>query len=185
MSARSGPVTVLLLRGVNVGGRNRLPMAEFRALLAGLGLQGVASHVQSGNAVFRDPGRPDLGPTIAAAMQERFGFAPALFLLSADDLAEALAQNPYQAAGAATGTAVHLVFLREPLSAAALAELAGQAGAEEAVAQVGRVLYLHTPKGIGRSVLAERLERLVKQPKTARNQSSASAILALARAVEV
>jgi len=51
---------VLLLRGVNVAGANRLPMPEFRALLEELGLRGVETHLQSGNAVFDDPGVADL-----------------------------------------------------------------------------------------------------------------------------
>ena len=61
-------VWVLLLRGVNVGGRHRLAMADFRILLDSLGFQGVATHIQSGNAVFRAPADPDLAQRIGAAI---------------------------------------------------------------------------------------------------------------------
>ena len=102
-------IKILLLRGVNVAGANRLPMAEFREMLGEFGLKDVDTHVQSGNAVFQDPGVKDLTDKIGAAMLLRFGFKPALFIIDLADYRAILAANPYKAAGAADGAKVHIL----------------------------------------------------------------------------
>lgn len=174
-------VTILLLRGVNVSGANRLPMAEFRDMLAGLGCRDVRTYIQSGNAVFRGPapGRD----AIAAAMQARFGFAPPLFLLDLDRYEAILRANPYAAQGAEDGARVHIFFLAEPAPDTDLAALRALAVGGEAVTLTDAALYLLAPNGIGRSVLASKIERMVPVKTTARNQRSAEAIAALARGI--
>ena len=92
-------VKILLLRGVNVSGANRLPMAEFREMLAEFGLKNVDTHIQSGNAVFHDPGVEGLADKIGAAMLLRFGFKPALFIMDLAQYKKILTANPYRAAG--------------------------------------------------------------------------------------
>ena len=178
-------IKILLLRGVNVSGANRLPMAEFREMLAEFGLKNVDTHVQSGNAVFQDPGVKDLTDKIGAAMLLRFGFKPALFIIDLADYRAILAANPYKAAGAADGAKVHIIFLAVPDKAADLVGLRAQATDGEQVTLTDRALYLHTPAGFGRSAVAEKLPRFIKVANTARNQRSAESILALAVALPV
>ncbi len=180
-----GDVKILLLRGVNVSGANRLPMVEFREMLTGFGLTDVDTHLQSGNAVFRDPGVPDLADKITAGMMVRFGFKPALFFLTLAEYRRVLAANPYKVQGAADGAKVHIVFLAEPAVAADLAGLRAHAVEGEQVTLTDRALYLHTPAGFGKSALAEKLPRHIKVGQTARNQRSAESILALAAALPV
>lgn len=174
---------ILLLRGVNVSGANKLPMAEFRALLTGLGLGAVATHIQSGNAVFRDPGLPDLADRIGAAIAEGFGFRPGVFLYEISTYRDILAANPYHQAGLVDGAKVHILFLATPAAAADLAALTAFASDGEEVTLTPCALYLHAPNGVGRSILAEKIPRFIKPLQTMRNQRSAHAILALAEAV--
>lgn len=174
---------ILLLRGVNVSGANKLPMAEFRALLAGLGLGAVATHIQSGNAVFRDPGIADLAERIGAAIAEGFGFHPAIFLYDLESYRAILQANPYRALGQADGAKVHILFLASPAEASNLEALSAFATEGEAVTLTPSALYLHAPNGVGRSILAEKIPRFIKPLQTMRNQRSAEAILALAEAV--
>jgi uncharacterized protein (DUF1697 family) len=108
-------IKILLLRGVNVGGANRLPMPEFRQYLTELGLTHVKTHIQSGNVVFAG-GDADMDAAISAGMKLRFGFAPRLFFYPLADFAAILAANPYQAYGAANGALVHLYFLSAPFA---------------------------------------------------------------------
>ena len=178
-------IKILLLRGVNVAGANRLPMAEFREMLGEFGLSHVDTHVQSGNAVFHDPGVAGLEGKIGAAMLLRFGFKPALFIITLEDYRAILAANPYKAAGAVDGAKVHIVFLGAPAAGADLAGLRAQASDGEQLTLTDRALYLHTPGGYGHSTLVEKLPRYIKAPQTARNQRSAEAILALATALTV
>ena len=173
-------IKVLLLRGVNVAGANRLPMPEFRALLEELGLRGVETHLQSGNAVFDDPGVADLEGKMATAMRQRFGFAPAQIYLDAAIHAAIVAACPYKAEALADPTAVHVWYLASPAKPdqTALRTVA----TTERFTLTDHALYLHAPGGIGRSALVDRLERALGVPCTARNWRSVQAIAALLKA---
>ena len=177
-------VTVLFLRGVNVGGAKLLPMAEFRLMLADVGLQKVQTYLQSGNAVFVDPGEEGLEGRIAQAMQARFGFVAAQFLMPVAGLAQVLAGNPFQVAGQADGARVHVVFLRGAVRFDADG-LQKWAIAGERFHLSEAAFYLHTPDGFGRSKVAEKLGQYLKAEMTARNQRSCEAVLALALGLTV
>lgn len=176
-------IKVMLLRGVNVAGANRLPMPEFREMLTELGLEDVQTHIQSGNAVFRDPGVAGLEEKVAAAMRLRFGFAPTLFVMDLTAYDAILSANPFKSQGGLDGAKVHVVFLASPAKDADLAGLRAHATSEERVHLSDAALYLLAPNGIGRSVLAEKLPRYVKVPQTARNQRSAEAISTMAHTI--
>lgn len=178
-------IKILLLRGVNVSGANRLPMAEFREMLTEFGLKDVDTHVQSGNAVFHDPGVEGLTDKISSAMLLRFGFKPALFIIGLAEYRAILAANPYRAQGVADGAKVHIVFLASPAPQADIAALRAFAKEGEQVTLTPSAIYLHTPAGFGKSALADKLQRYIDVPQTARNQRSAESILALAEAVPV
>lgn len=175
-------VNILLLRGVNVGGANRLPMPEFRQYLTELGCRDVQTHIQSGNAVFRGP-VAGMDETLTAGMKLRFGFAPRLFFFTRKEYEAILTANPYAAQGAANGALVHIFFLAAPFDAAEAAALKALAAVDEAMTITPRAVYLHAPSGIARSKLAERLSQTRKVDLTARNVNSANAIAALARAI--
>jgi uncharacterized protein (DUF1697 family) len=165
---------VALLRGVNVSGAGKLPMAEFRALLGGMGLGAVRTYIQSGNAVF-DSDRPaaELEAAIRDCVAAQFGFAPETFVLTAEEIGAALTDHPF---GEADPKFVHVCFLRETpvLDEAALRALALPGDGWH----VGtRRVTLHTPGGYGTSKLAERLPRLLPKPMTARNLRSIAALV--------
>ena len=178
-------IKVLLLRGVNVAGANRLPMPEFRQMLLEQGLAQVHIHIQSGNAVFLDTGVADVEAKISAAMKDRFGFAPTMFLLDLAAYDAVLAANPYHQQGVVDGAKVHIFFLGKPLPTADQAALTGLVGAGESFKITDAAIYLNAPNGIGRSALATKLSQSLKVPVTARNHTSATAIAALARTIQV
>jgi uncharacterized protein (DUF1697 family) len=171
-------VWVCLLRGVNVGGANRLPMPEFRALLADLGLPGAVSHIQSGNAVFRTADAPEaLAARIADGLVRRFGIATPVLLRSLAQIEAALAANPFPAA---TPTALHFFFLDNSLPDDLQISLQARAAEGETLVITDTLAWLHAPDGIGRSRLAEALGRL-KLPVTARNLRTVQALAEIAR----
>ena len=165
----------VLLRGVNVSGRNRLPMAQFRQVLDGLGLTRVETFIQSGNAVFcGGPATEALAPAIRAAIEAAAGFAPEVFLLGLPDLRAAL-DHPF--GPEADPARIHAVFLA---GAPALDDARMQAlRADEAWALRPGHLLLHTPSGIGRSKLAAALPRLLPVAQTARNLNTVAALAAM------
>jgi uncharacterized protein (DUF1697 family) len=182
---------VALLRGINVGGRNKVPMADLREVVTSLGHTGVTTYIQSGNVLFttQEPDTARLASALEAAITGRFGIASPVVILSRDELAHILAGNPYP--DEPNPKLVHVVFLSaEPppdlLDRIMAAQGAVAAkGSRDTVTAVGRVLFLHTPGGYGTSELSEVLFRIIGARgakglvATARNWATATKLLAL------
>ncbi|WP_017541593.1 DUF1697 domain-containing protein [Nocardiopsis halophila] len=182
-----------LLRGVNVGGRRRVPMADLRQVLAGLGHTGAATLLQSGNAAFTarpgsggDPGA--LKAELEEALRERFGFAVEAVLRDEVQLAAAVEANPLEVGDPARFL---VLFLDGPLDAAdlaALAELAGTgtaARASEAMAPGEREVYLSLPDGLRDARLPGLVERALRgRTATGRNWRTVLRLLEAVRAGE-
>ena len=166
-------VRVAFLRGVNVGGAGKLPMAEFRAMLGGMGLDAVRTYIQSGNAVFESE-RPagELEVAIRDGVAERFGFAPETFVLTEGEVAAASSDHPFRDADPKF---VHVCFLREtPVPDEAALRVLALPGDGWHIGP--HRFTLHTPGGYGTSKLAEQLPRLLPKPMTARNLRTLAAL---------
>jgi uncharacterized protein (DUF1697 family) len=167
-------VNVILLRGVNVSGANRLPMAEFRTMLKALGFGNVQTYIQSGNAVVNSDWPPaKIAAAVGQEIATRFGFSPEVFVVSPDEITSAINDHPF---ADAAPEKVHVFFLKETpdgLDAAAMRSLAVEG--DGWVLAPGR-FTLHTPAGIGRSKLAEKLHRFLPGPMTARNLRTIAAL---------
>ena len=174
---------IALLRGVNVGGRNKLPMQALVSELRALGLCDIRTYIQSGNVVFRGPGKPaTLGRAIGAAIAVKFGFTPQVVVLSEQDLAAAAAGNPFPEASAdREGRLVHLFFLSATPRALDRQRLETARAPRERWEVRGRLLYLHAPDGVGESKLARQVEAILGVTATARNWRTVCALLDLAR----
>lgn len=149
-------VYVALLRGINVGGHNRVAMADLRRLLEQLGHADVRTYIQSGNAVFTGDRRDTdaLGRDLRAAMSDELGVSPTVIVRTAEELAAVADANPYAAEAAADPTTVHVAFLSaEPADPSTFA-FDADAYAPEGLCVGDRVRYLHLPDGMGRSRLA-------------------------------
>ncbi len=173
---------VVLLRGVNVGGHNRVPMAELAALLTELGCTDVRTFIQSGNAVVgasaalarRLPG------AVAAAIEARLGLRVPVIVRSATALAAAVRDNPFVARGAEPST-LHIGFLAEAPSAAAIATLDPDRSPPDAFELRGRELYLCFGKGVATTRLTNAyFDRVLATTTTVRNWSTVNALVALA-----
>lgn len=173
---------VALFKGINVGGNNKLPMAELRALAAELGLGDAKTYIQSGNLVFDSEDKADaIEQNLASAVEQRFGFRPSIILRNADALEAAFAANPF-AARVSEGKQLHMFFLDEPADRYDETALRALATETEDFALIGDVFYLFAPDGIGRSKLAEKMGPYFPRRMTARNLNSARAILDLMKA---
>jgi len=161
---------VLLLRGINVGGRNVLPMKELAVGLTSLKMLNVRTYIQSGNVVFQFKGKlpKTLNKRIADSIEERDGFRPGTFILSSEELEETIAANPFPEA---TGDpkSLHCFFLSEPVEKMPREQLNELASATEKWRLINQTFYLHAPDGVGRSKLAAGVEKTLGVPTTARN----------------
>jgi uncharacterized protein (DUF1697 family) len=174
---------IALLRGVNVGGAKKLPMARLRALAESLGYERVRTYVQSGNVVLDGPARDGadaVAKRLGEAIEAEFGFDVAIVVRSREELAAIVAANPYPDADEQP-TALHVVLRSEAIDPVGVADVDQAAFAPEAFTIAGRELYLWTPGGIGRSKLAAKLtDRRLGGPATARNWRTVTRLLAMA-----
>ena len=182
---------VALLRGINVGGRNKVPMAQLREVVTSLGHTGVATYIQSGNVLFSTPETDTarLASALQEAISEEFGLAVSVVVLSRDQLAGVLDRNPYP--DEPKPQYVHVVFLgseptRDLLDRIKAAESTAAAkGSRDTVTVAGEALFLHTPDGYGTSELAEAVFRIIGPPgragivATARNWATCTKLLSL------
>ena len=174
---------VALLRGINVGGKHRLPMQELRDMLDRLGCEDVNTYIQSGNAVFRfSKDLQTLETDLTSAIDQACGFAPTVCLLQLDDYRAILDANPFPDA-VSTPASLHVAFLAEKPGAPDLAKLNALQATTERFALLDGVFYLHAPDGIGRSKLAAKIDQCLGVATTGRNWRSAQAILKLAESI--
>jgi uncharacterized protein (DUF1697 family) len=171
-----------LFRGINVGGNNALPMKELAAVLESLGLRGVKTYIQSGNVVFQgravDPAL--LSKRIGTAIGKSHGFEPWVRLLDRPMLEQVIRGNPYPEAEDAPGT-LYVNFLATIPPRPNLDGLEKLRAPNERFQLADDVFYLHAPDGIGRSILAAALERLLGVPMTNRNWNTVRKLGEMAR----
>ena len=173
---------IALFRGINVGGKNTLPMRELVVILEDLGAQKVKTYIQSGNAVFmcRDKDAEQLAHQIRAEIKKRRGFDPYVLLLGLDDIERAIEQNPFPEAETNPAT-LHAGFLAATPKRPDMKTLESLKSDSERFRLIGRVFYLFAPDGVGRSKLAARAERLLGVPMTDRNWRTVSTIQKMAQ----
>ncbi|MDJ0464163.1 DUF1697 domain-containing protein [Streptomyces sp. H27-C3] len=150
-----------LLRGINVSGHRKVPMAELRVLMTELGHGNVATYLQSGNAVFTsdaDAAEDALAASLGQAIEARFGFAVDVLVRSTAYLSAVADACPFPAAEL-EGKQLHVTYCSEPLTAERFARIEPAAYLPEEFRLGDRALYLYAPNGLGRSKLGEALAR--------------------------
>ncbi|MGW6568098.1 DUF1697 domain-containing protein [Streptomyces sp. NPDC054975] len=151
-----------LLRGINVGGHRKVPMAELRSVLEELGHRDVRTYLQSGNAVFTTdadgPNDAELTTALQDAIEKHFGFRVDCLVRDAAYLAAVADACPFPAAEL-QGKQLHATFFSEPVGPERLASVDQDAFLPEEFRLGDRVLYLYAPWGLGRSKLGEALAR--------------------------
>jgi uncharacterized protein (DUF1697 family) len=159
---------VVLLRGINVGGKNLLPMAQLKALLQSSGFSNVKTYIQSGNVVLKNSEPPAL--SIEKLIHTEFGFCPEVLALSESQFKLSFENNPYSGF---EGKFVHVYYCKTPpkIDQTKLDKFVAMT---ENYSLVGKVFYLHAPDGIGRSKLVANIESCLGVSATGRNLNTVS-----------
>ena len=171
---------LVMPRGINVGTRNRVPMAELRSKLAGEGYSDVATVLQSGNVIVStEAERPG---EVAGAMQRllaaEFDVDVPCVVRTANEVRAALARNPLQ--DVVSDPSRYLVnFLSEEPDAEAVQALLREDHDPEAIAIAGSEAYVWTPNGVKAMTLSYAyLEKRFGVIVTARNWNTLEKIVA-------
>ncbi len=172
---------IAFLRGINVGGKNRLPMKDLKIALESVGLSQIQTYIQTGNVVFSHANaKPSkLAASIADAIESGHGFRPGVMVLSLADLHAAADGNPF-GNGEALDKTLHLYFLKASPTAPDFARIDALKADTESYKLKGQVFYFHTPGGFGKSKLVQRVEALLGVAATARNWRTVTKVLELA-----
>jgi uncharacterized protein (DUF1697 family) len=160
---------IALLRGINVGAKTTIPIAELRALAERIGLADVRTYIQSGNLLFRTEDLDGLEERLEAAVAKAFLPVPVM-VRSATEWAGYAASNPFSEAAEAEPSRLMMMLSKRPPEAGAANALQERAKDGERVALAGGALWIHYPGGSGTSRLSPWLiDRLVGSSATARN----------------
>lgn len=174
-------VWIAFFRGINVGGRHSLPMKDLGLLFNNLGGTGAKTYIQSGNVVFQSKSGDieKLVQDVGSVISRDHGFKPRILVLSREELQQAVVANPFPQADENPKT-LHLYFLTETPIDPDLDAMTAIKATNEQLSLIDKVFYLYAPDGIGRSKLAEKVEKLLGVDATARNWRTVSKVLELA-----
>ncbi len=180
-------VIISMLRGVNVGGHNKIKMDALRALYESMKLREAQTYVQSGNVIFRTDERDiaRLAKRIEDGIERKLGFRPDVILRTATEMREVIARNPFAKRRGIEPSKLLVTFLGSDPGAEAREKILQIKCDPEELRIEGRELYIYFPNGIGRSKLSwAGLEKTLKTPGTARNWNSVTKMLEMAESLE-
>ena len=175
-------VYIILFRGV--GGATQLPTKPLREALTKAGFKDVATYINSGNAVLSSrKGAASITAEIARIAKKEFGFDKAIHVVTREEWADLIANNPFPDA-VAIPKFLHAAVLADRPEKGKVEALRAFAKGGERIEIVGKVAYLHTPESFGTSKLAEKFDKGIGVPNTARNWNTVVALARMADAIK-
>lgn len=172
---------VALLRGINVGGKSKLPMSDLRDMFADAGCREVRTYIQSGNVIFQaDRGVIDSLPdAISAEIAARFGYRVPVVTRTVEQMDDIIRHNPFIAQGVPEDE-LHILFLAERPSASKIDSLDRDRSPPDTFVVRGQEVFLRLPNGAGRTKLTnDYFERKLGTASTARNWRTVTKLRAL------
>jgi uncharacterized protein (DUF1697 family) len=166
------PIYISMLRGINVGGHKRIKMDQLRRSFEALGFEQVQTYIQSGNVVFKT-GKSftsKLSKRIEGRILEDFGFAVSVITRTADETETTIANNPFLKERGVDPERLHVMFLSEIPTPAALEKLAALTAPPDQCRCSDREIYFYLPNGVSKSVLMKSpVDRILAVVTTTRN----------------
>jgi len=166
------PIYISMLRGINVGGHNKVKMPVLRGLLESLGFQQVRTYIQSGNVVFK-AGRGSslqISKKIEERIAEEFGIRVPVVTRTSAEMGSVIDGNPFLKTEGIDLTKLHVTFLSKAPDPAALKRLEPLAVEPDQFRWCGREIYLYCPNGYGNTKLSNNaIEKMLSATATTRN----------------
>ena len=178
------PAYIAMLRGINIGPHKRIKMDRLRASFAELGFDHVQTYIQSGNVVFKAAkiSTASLSQKIEQELLEDFGFSVSVILRTQEDMEKIIRGNPLLKEKGVDPSKLHVAFLSEAPTAAALAKLQALTLAPDRVRFLDKELYLYFPNGTsGSSLWKHPLDRVLSVVTTTRNWNTVNQLCAMAK----
>ena len=170
-----------LLRGINVGGRNRVPMNELKAAMEASDFRNVATYLQSGNVLFESPrdDRRALAEQLQTLIKEHFDTTTPVVLRTLDELERTVSRNPFLD-DEDDPKLLHVLFLDGAPDEEDIEKLDPERSPGDRFAVDGHDVFVHYPHGSGRSKLTlDYVERVLGVTATGRNWNTVTRLHAL------
>ena len=181
------PIYIAMLRGINIGPHKRMKMDKLRACCEALGFTGVKTYIQSGNVIFKAPklSPAALSKKLGECILKDFGFSSEVISRSREEMKKIIHENPFTKERAIDISKLHVVFLSQPASAAALKKLRDLTLAPDRVSYGDKEIYFFFPKGVsGSSVWKHPLDRVTGVAGTMRNWKTVTTLYQMAMEAE-
>ena len=181
------PVYIALLRGINIGPHKRMKMEKLRASCEALGFAGVKTYIQSGNVIFKAPklSPQTLSKKLGECIVKDFGFSSEIISRTREEMKAIVDGNPFMKERGIDPTKLHVVFLSQPASAAALKKLQDLTIAPDRVSHGDKEIYFYFPNGVsGSSLWKHPLDRVMGVAGTMRNWKTVTTLYQMAMEAE-
>ena len=181
------PVYIAMLRGINVGAHKRMKMEKLRASCDGLGLRNVKTYIQSGNVIFSSGKLSSgaLSKKMGECILRDFGFSADVISRTRDEMKRIIDDNPFPKERGIDVFKLHVVFLPQAPTAAALKKLQELTLAPDRVRALGNEIYFYFPNGVsGSSLWKHPLDRVLTVAGTMRNWNTVNKLYEMARDLE-
>jgi uncharacterized protein (DUF1697 family) len=175
-------VIVAMLRGVNVGGHQKVNMETLRTLCSGLGLRGVQTYIQSGNVVFHEDSGDAVGSAgkLEDAIEKKFGFRVGVVVRTLAEMRKVIANNPFAGRSEVEPNRLLVVFLASAPTRQIREQVLAVACGPEELHMKGREMYIYYPNGMARPTIPmARIEKMLGCPSTGRNWNTVNKLLAM------
>lgn len=177
-------IYVALIRGINVGGKNKVPMADLKSALSAIGLDKVQTYIQSGNVLFESKDEAEtLRPRIEGEIHKAFGIPATVVLRTAEQLKRIIANCPYLASSLLDGESIQVSVLTEAISQKAVEILSSNGTDIDEYHIHGEEIYFLFRQSVLDSKLAKSLQKL-GETVTSRNWNTIIKLEALVHAME-
>ena len=170
---------IALLRGINVGGHNKIKMYELRSVFESLGFENVKSYIASGNVAFDTAKTTDsaLSKKTEKSVKENFSLEIEVMVRTTQEIENVIKQNPFEKVHDDDQTKLFVVFLKEDLPKEKTDLLVSHNNENEQFEVIGRNIYALSKKGFMKSLLGKKyIDNKLKTLATARNWKTVNKI---------
>ena len=173
---------VSVLRGINVSGHKKVPMAELKALYEELDFKHITSYIQSGNVIFESNDSKNLPALIEQKLLEKYGFQVSVIIRTVSEFEKVINNNPFVKDKNTDVAKLHVTFLEKPPQQADIDKIDKLQYEPDKFSISGSEVYLYCPGGYGNTKLTNSfLESKLKVTATTRNWRTVNELLKIAR----
>jgi len=176
---------IVLLRGINVGGKNKLPMAELRILLSENGYKNVTTYIQSGNIFLNSAKTVDeINENIKLLLKQQFGYDVPVVTLTAEEIKTCFTENPFLKVEEDVKN-LHVTFLNTIPENNLVENIEINSENNDSYTIIGKTIYLHTPDGYHKTKFSNtQFEKKLKTQATTRNWRTTTKLYEMITAVQ-